>query len=214
MSSDERRQSELSRPELPDVTRLNRNVLLVAGMGVGVVILAVTHVVRSDARPAAADSSRPPVEAGAVASFLREPPQGTAPVPVPPPAYPELGQDMPGATMEPATNPGSGSYTPAHYDSYGGSYAAPAARSDANWVGGVTMRNRSEVPGGALPCAREAGRDQLEFWRGPQPPLNGDRRTRPSGRLEVARRLDPLQLSLDVSGGSHALKRDKRGRVS
>lgn len=127
MSSEDRRQSELSRPDLPDVTRLNRNVLLVAGMGVGVVILAVTHVVRSDARPAAADSSRPPAEAGAVASFLREPPQGTPAVPVPPPAYPELGQDMAGATMEPVGGTGVSSYATASYDPYAASYAAPAA---------------------------------------------------------------------------------------
>ena len=131
MSSDERRQSELNRPDLPDVTRLNRNVLLVAGMGVGVIILAVTHVVRSDARPAAADSSRPPVEAGAVASFLREPPQGTTPVPVPPPAYPELGQDLTGAAMEPGAGTGGishpGAYASAPYDPYAVSYEAQAA---------------------------------------------------------------------------------------
>jgi len=51
-------------------------------MGVGVVILAVTHVARNDTRA----SARPvevPVEAGAMARFLREPP-------VPPPAYPAL----------------------------------------------------------------------------------------------------------------------------
>lgn len=128
MSSEERRQSELRRPELPDVTRLNRNVLLVAGMGVGVVILAVTHVVRSDARPAAADLGRPPAEAGAVASFLREPPQGTPTVPVPPPAYPELGQEVSGA-IEPVGGPGAGAYASSSYDPYAASYAAPAAPS-------------------------------------------------------------------------------------
>lgn len=127
MSSDDRKQNELSRPELPDVTRLNRNVLLVAGMGVGVVVLAVTHVVRSDARPIAADPGTVPIEAGAVASFLREPPrQGGGEVPIPPPAYPELGQGASAQGMDPA----DGSVTPdayaaAPYDPYAVSYGSP-----------------------------------------------------------------------------------------
>ncbi len=87
--TDRQATNQLAPPPLPEVTRLNRNVLLVAGMGVGVVLLAVTHVARSDTRPAASQAETP-VEPGAMGSFLREPP-------VPPPAYPELAQDtLPG----------------------------------------------------------------------------------------------------------------------
>jgi type IV secretory pathway VirB10-like protein len=82
----------LKPPPLPEVTRLNRNVLLVAGMGVAVVVLAVTHVVRSDPAAKAAKSAPPRVEAGAVGSFLNDPPRAGTSLPVPPPAYPELGQ--------------------------------------------------------------------------------------------------------------------------
>jgi len=88
--------NQLGPPPLPEVTRLNRNVLLVAGMGVGVVLLAVTHVARSDTRPAARQAE-PPVEPGAMGSFLREPVSLGGQVPVPPPAYAELAQDtLPG----------------------------------------------------------------------------------------------------------------------
>ena len=85
--------NQLGPPQLPEVTRLNRNVLLVAGMGVGVVLLAVTHVARDDTR-ASARPAAPSVEAGAMASFLREPVSASGrEAPVPPPAYPELVQD-------------------------------------------------------------------------------------------------------------------------
>src|SRR5690606_36299253 len=87
--------NQLGPPNLPEVTRLNRNVLLVAGMGVGVVVLAVTHVARNDTR-ADARPAEAPVEAGAMASFLREPVAASRQVPVPPPAYPELAQDTVG----------------------------------------------------------------------------------------------------------------------
>lgn len=91
MSTNNQQENQLSAPELPAVTRLNRNVLLVAGMGVGVVILAVTHVVRTDARvPEAPDA--PPVEAGAMASFLEQPLAESGTNVVPPSAYPELSQ--------------------------------------------------------------------------------------------------------------------------
>lgn len=93
--SDRQPTNQLGPPRLPEVTRLNRNVLLVAGMGVGVVILAVTHVARNDTRA----SARPvevPVEAGAMASFLREPVSASGQVPVPPPAYPAVAQDTVG----------------------------------------------------------------------------------------------------------------------
>jgi type IV secretion system protein VirB10 len=88
--------NQLGPPQLPEVTRLNRNVLLVAGMGVGVVILAVTHVARNDTR-APARQAEPPVEPGAMASFLTEPLSPGGQAPVPPPAYPELAADTIGA---------------------------------------------------------------------------------------------------------------------
>jgi hypothetical protein len=67
------------------------------------------------------------------------------------------------------------------------------------------MRNRSGAPGSALPDAGEAGRDQLEFWRVPQPPLQGDRPlARASGGIGAAHRLDPLQLSLEVAGAARS----------
>ncbi|MGH7576214.1 MAG: TrbI/VirB10 family protein [Longimicrobiales bacterium] len=82
--------SELKPPRLPDVTRLNRNVLLVAGMGVAVVVLAVTHVVRSDTRNVASRAGTAQVEAGTVADFLRAPLGPEADAPVPPPVDPDL----------------------------------------------------------------------------------------------------------------------------
>lgn len=129
MSPEDRRQSELSRPELPDVTRLNRNVLLVAGMGVGVVVLAVTHVVRSDARPMATDPGTIPAEAGAVASFLQDPPQqGAGVMPIPPPAYPGRAQDLGGESLAAAGGSNAAAaYASAPYDPYAAAYASPPA---------------------------------------------------------------------------------------
>lgn len=74
----------LKPPRLPDVTRLNRNVLLVAGMGVAVVVLAVTHVVRSDQGRVANRAGTARVEAGTVADFLRAPVEADSDAPVPP----------------------------------------------------------------------------------------------------------------------------------
>lgn len=83
----------LDPPKLPEVTRLNRNVLLVAGMAVGVVMLAVSQIARDDPRPAPRSGTLP-VESGAMASFLREPMSASrGGVPVPPPAYPESARD-------------------------------------------------------------------------------------------------------------------------
>lgn len=90
----------LTPPRLPDVTRLNRNVLLVAGMGVAVVVLAVTHVVRSDPGGVARQAGTARVEAGTVADFLRKPPEVDRGTPIPPPAYPEPGQDIDSSTMQ------------------------------------------------------------------------------------------------------------------
>jgi type IV secretory pathway VirB10-like protein len=84
----ERGSADLKPPPLSEVTRLNRNVLLVAAMGVAVIVLAVTHVVRSDARAATREPRGASVEAGAVGSFLDD--AADEAVPIPPPAYPEL----------------------------------------------------------------------------------------------------------------------------
>src|SRR5262245_57756935 len=90
---------------LPEVTRLNRNVLLVAAMGVAVIILAVTHVVRSNSR-AAPRAAETRVEAGAVGSFLNDPPNDERTL-VPPPAYPDSpGSDAPIANS--STSPAYG----------------------------------------------------------------------------------------------------------
>jgi type IV secretion system protein VirB10 len=129
--ADRRQQGEPSCPDLPQVTRLNRNVLLVAGMGVGVVVLAITHVVRSDGRPAAVAAGTGAVESPAVASFLQQPPQrGAGTVPIPPPAYPGSGQGTdPAALDSPETSaagPESGA-TIASYDPYSASYSARSA---------------------------------------------------------------------------------------
>lgn len=119
MSNPDRDQTnQLGPPDLPEVTRLNRNVLLVAAMGVGVVILAVTHVARSDTR-APARQVQSPVEAGAMASFLREPLSASGrEVPVPPPAFPELAREAVGAS-------GSGGGTAAHGSAAGAFGAGP-----------------------------------------------------------------------------------------
>ena len=63
------------------------------------------------------------------------------------------------------------------------------------------MRNRGEAPVGALKRSGEAGREQLELWRGSQPGLPKNRPTpRSSAGTNAALRLDPQQLSLEVSG--------------
>lgn len=63
------------------------------------------------------------------------------------------------------------------------------------------MRNRGEAPGGALKRSGEAGKEQLELWRGSQPGLRKNHPTsRSSAGTNAALRLDPLQLSLEVSG--------------
>lgn len=101
--------NELKPPRLPDVTRLNRNVLLVAGMGVAVVVLAVTHVVRSDSGGVANRPSTANVEAGTVADFLKRPPEPDPDTLIPPPAYPELEQEVGSGATQPAVVRRSGS---------------------------------------------------------------------------------------------------------
>lgn len=95
----------LKAARLPDVTRLNRNVLLVAGMGVAVVVLAVTHVVRSDARSFAKEAGTARVEAGTVADFLRTAPVGDQADPVPPPVFPDRNENIDTATGASAAGP-------------------------------------------------------------------------------------------------------------
>jgi type IV secretory pathway VirB10-like protein len=80
--------NDLKHPTLPEVTRLNRNVLVVAGLGVAVIILAVTHVVRGDRSAATRSTRTAPVEAGTVGSFLNDSSRVDGRTPVPPPAYP------------------------------------------------------------------------------------------------------------------------------
>lgn len=82
----DRKASDFRSPALPRVTRLNRNALVVAGMGVGVVILAVTHVVRSDQRAPVRDLGGGRVDTGQVASFLGDPVQRAEEPPIPAPA--------------------------------------------------------------------------------------------------------------------------------
>jgi type IV secretion system protein VirB10 len=93
--TDRQATNQLGPPPLPEVTRLNRNVLLVAGMTVGVVILAVMNVTRSDT-PAVPRQAETPVEPGAMGSFLREPVSADGEAPVPPPAYPGPAQGTAG----------------------------------------------------------------------------------------------------------------------
>lgn len=101
----------LTPPRMPDVTRLNRNVVLVAGMGVAVVVLAVTHVVRSDPGSVARQAGTARVEAGTVADFLRKPPEADRDSPIPPPAYPESEQDGDSSTTQVgAAQPSTPSY--------------------------------------------------------------------------------------------------------
>lgn len=76
-------------PRLAAVTRLNRNVLVVAAMGVAVVLLTVTHVARSGSQRTAREAAPPRVEAGAMADFLRTPPGAEDPPLIPPPAFPD-----------------------------------------------------------------------------------------------------------------------------
>lgn len=62
------------------------------------------------------------------------------------------------------------------------------------------MRDRGEAPGGALQRSGKAGKEQLELWRGSQPtPPRNRPMARSSAGIEAALRLDPLQLSLEVS---------------
>lgn len=74
---------------LATVTRLNRNVLVVAAMSVAVVLLTVTHVVRSGSQRPAREAAAPRVEAGAMADFLRTPPGAEDSPLIPPPAFPD-----------------------------------------------------------------------------------------------------------------------------
>jgi type IV secretion system protein VirB10 len=125
--ADRRQQGEPSCPDLPQVTRLNRNVLLVAGMGVGVAVLAITHVVRSDARPAAADPETGVVESGAVVSFLQQQPQRhESTAPIPPPAYPDPRREVSAGPLDSPAAPSAGT-AGVPYDPYSVSYAAPSA---------------------------------------------------------------------------------------
>lgn len=116
--SDRQATNQLGPPPLPEVTRLNRNVLLVAGMTVGVVLLAVMNVSRRDTH-AVPRRAETPVEPGAMGSFLREPVSADGGVPVPPLAYPGLAQDtvseaggMTGAGVPPADPFAAGRYDP------------------------------------------------------------------------------------------------------
>lgn len=90
---EDRKGDGLRRPSLPEVTRLNRNVLLVAAMGVVVVVLVVTHVARSDSGDRGREPVSARVEPGAAGSFLSDTSRA-ADVPVPPRAYPELDDAM------------------------------------------------------------------------------------------------------------------------
>jgi type IV secretion system protein VirB10 len=184
MTPEERRQQDgLSSPDLPQVTRLNRNVLLVAGMGLGVVVLAITHVVRSDARPAAADPETGVVESGAVASFLQRPPQrheGTAPIP--PPAYPDPRQEVGAGTLDSPAAPSAGT-AGVPYDPYSVSYAAPSAppqpsRREQAYQralrAGLRARDpdAASAPGGGGASATEAYPDPAYASTGAAPPQN------------------------------------------
>lgn len=123
MSSVEPQESNpLNPPQLPPVTRLNRNVLLVAGMGVGVVILAVMHMVRGK-DPTPGSRAGPPVEVGAMASFLKQPPLASnSGVPIPPPADAELIHDIQASQANTAVTlsrvPSSNAYAAGAYDMY------------------------------------------------------------------------------------------------
>lgn len=83
---DDHKRDDLKPPPLPQVTRLNRNILLVAAMGVAVTVLVVTHVVRSDRGVGPRGPGQARVEAGAVGSFLND---TTTALLIPPPAYPD-----------------------------------------------------------------------------------------------------------------------------
>jgi type IV secretory pathway VirB10-like protein len=117
----ERPSADLKPPPLAEVTRLNRNVLLVAAMGVAVIVLAVTHVVRSDARAAAREPRGASVEAGAVGSFLDD-----EAVPIPPPAYPELEQTRP-SDRGPGTTPTAGYMVTSPMPAYASLQTVPTA---------------------------------------------------------------------------------------
>lgn len=88
---EDRKKSDLKSPPLPRVTRIKRNVLLVAGLGVGITVVLVSRFVGSGPQDDASEGrqSRPRVEAGAAGmglpGFLRRPQDA----PVPPPAYPD-----------------------------------------------------------------------------------------------------------------------------
>jgi type IV secretory pathway VirB10-like protein len=120
----EPRSSDLDRPSLPEVTRLNRNVLVVAGLGVAVIVLAVTHVVRGDRNAARRTTPSAQVEAGTVGSFLNDAPRADSGSLVPPPAYPEGTQS--GETMA-STSTGTSAVGPAVVSPYGNDFA-PAPR--------------------------------------------------------------------------------------
>ena len=159
--------NQLSPPKLPEVTRLNRNVVLVAGMGVGVVILAVTHVARNDTR-ASARPAAPPVETGAMASFLREPVSGPGrEAPVPPPAYPELAQETVRAVgVTPARVSAAGGFAAGAYDRYPivAAEPQPSPRNEAyERALRAGLRGGDEVSGGqrTAPRSAEWGADDL-----------------------------------------------------
>jgi hypothetical protein len=113
---EDRKSDELKPPPLPEVTRLNRNVLLVAAMGVAVIVLAVTHVVRSDRDVQRGNAGAPRVEAGAVGSFLNDSARTGEGLPVPPPAYPELAQSIDTLTAALTGSQSAGASSYAGYD--------------------------------------------------------------------------------------------------
>lgn len=80
---------------LDKVTRLNRNILVVAAMAVAVVMLTVTHVARSGPGSPNRSAGTARVETGTVADFLRahRPDEDALPVPPPIASQPELEDD-------------------------------------------------------------------------------------------------------------------------
>ncbi|MQA92723.1 MAG: hypothetical protein GEU90_21280 [Gemmatimonas sp.] len=91
---DQKRRRDLLPPSLPRVARLSRNVLLVAGLAVAVIVMVVSRFVGSEPEEEGtrrADRAR--VEASAsmgLPGFLLRPPQDA---PVPPPAYADSAEE-------------------------------------------------------------------------------------------------------------------------
>ena len=97
-------------------------------MGVVVIVLAVTHVVRRDEDPAAANTRAAPVEAGAIGPFLDDPTQGGK-VPIPPPAYPAAESGVDNAGIGPGGAPPGAQFVSSMPQDFYAGYGA-AARPD------------------------------------------------------------------------------------